>query len=364
MKNRFSNFSIGILIPLIIALSSQFLSKLLGTQVLQLEKSPISPIFLALIIGVLIANTTRLADLCDLGITFCIKYILKIGIILMGIRLGLNEMISFGFKGFLVVTPCIILTLLLVEKSRAYFRLSSNLATLIAVGTSICGATAIVATAPAINAKKEEIAYAIANISIFGIFAMVVYPFIAHYFFSGNPLSAGLFLGSSIHETGQVAGAGMIYADQYLSPKVFDISTVTKLVRNTAMLIVIPYLSFKHTNNYKESDISIGKKLYQIFPFFILGFLFFGFVRTFGDYSLEQSSKAFGLFNIELWNGLILEINFLSKLLLTIAMAAIGISTDLKKLKLIGLKVFYYGFAIALFVGVISLLTTLLFFGL
>ena len=79
--------------------------------------------------------------------------------------------------------------MLLVEKSRAYFKLSSNLATLIAVGTSICGATAIVATAPAINAKKEEIAYAIANISIFGIFAMVVYPFVAHYFFSKNRCS-------------------------------------------------------------------------------------------------------------------------------------------------------------------------------
>ena len=127
------------------------------------------------------------------------------------------------------------------------------------------------------------------------------------------------------------------------------------------MLVVIPYLSLKHTN-YKEKDISIGKKLYQVFPFFILGFLFFGLVRTFGDYSLEQSSKALGLFNIELWNWLILEIKLLSKLLLTIAMSAIGISTDLKKLKLIGLKVFYYGFAIALFVGVISLLTTLLFF--
>ena len=362
MKNRFSNYSIGILIPLIIALCSQFLSTFLGTQILQLEKSPISPIFLALIIGVLIANITKLADICDLGITFCIKYILKLGIILMGIRLGLNEMVSFGFKGFLLVTPCIILTLVLVEKSRAYFRLSSNLATLIAVGTSICGATAIVATAPAINAKKEEIAYAIANISIFGIFAMVVYPFIAHYFFPSNPISAGLFLGASIHETGQVAGAGMIYVDQYLSPQVFDVATVTKLVRNTAMLVVIPYLSFKHTN-FKGTNISIGKRLYQIFPFFILGFLFFGLVRTFGDYSLEQSSKVFGLFDLEVWNWLILEINILSKLLLTIAMSAIGVSTDLKKLKLIGLRVFYYGLAIALFVGVISLLGTLLFFG-
>ena len=100
----------------------------------------------------------------------------------------------------------------------------------------------------------------------------------------------------------------MIYADQYLSPKVFDVSTVTKLVRNTAMLVVIPYLSFKHTN-YKETDISLGKKLTK-FSFFYTWFLFLGLVRTFGDYSLEQNSKAFGLFNIELWNGLIFEINF------------------------------------------------------
>ena len=249
MKNRFSNFSFGLILSLIIALSSQSLSNYLGIIIFGLEKSPISSIFLALIIGIIITNTTKISEMFNLGISFCIKYVLKMGIILMGIRMGLNEMISFGFKGFLIVTPTIILTLLVVHKSRSYFKLSSNLATLIAVGTSICGATAIVATAPAINAKKEEIAYAIANISIFGIFAMMIYPFIAHYVFPENLVSAGIFLGASIHETGQVAGAGMIYMDQYSSPKVFDVSTVTKLVRNTAMLVVIPYLSFNHANS-------------------------------------------------------------------------------------------------------------------
>ena len=361
MKNRFSNFSFGLILSLIIAISSQSLSNYLGIIIFGLEKSPISSIFLALTTGIIITNTTKISEMFNLGISFCIKYVLKMGIILMGIRMGLNEMISFGFKGFLIVTPTIILTLLVVHKSRSYFKLSSNLATLIAVGTSICGATAIVATAPAINAKKEEIAYAIANISIFGIFAMMIYPFIAHYVFPENLVSAGIFLGASIHETGQVAGAGMIYMDQYSSPKVFDVSTVTKLVRNTAMLVVIPYLSFNHANS-RTKNLPLGKRLYQIFPFFILGFLFFGLVRTFGDIDLDQNSKAFGLLNAHDWNWLIQKINIMSKFLLTVAMAAIGLSTDFKKLKHIGIHVFYYGLAIALFVGVISLLATLLFF--
>jgi len=360
MKNRFFNFSLGLILSLIIALSSQSLSNYLGIIILGLERSPISSIFLALIIGIIIANTTKISETFSLGISFCIKYILKIGIIFMGIRMGLNEMISFGFKGFLIVTPTIILTLVLVNKSRSYFKLSSNLATLIAVGTSICGATAIVATAPAINAKKEEIAYAIANISIFGIFAMMTYPFIAHFLFSENLVSAGIFLGASIHETGQVAGAGMIYMDQYSSPRVFDVSTVTKLVRNTAMLVVIPYLSFNHTN-LKTKNLPIAKRLYQTFPFFILGFLSFGFLRTFGDMSLDQSSKAFGIFNSNEWNWLILKINLMSKFLLTMAMAATGLSTNFQKLKMIGMHVFYYGLAISLFVGIISFSAILLF---
>ena len=362
MKNKFLDFTIGITLCISIALCGQYFSKYFGTKILQFDKSPISPIFIAIVIGCFLGNTSRIGDMCNLGISFCIKYILKFGIILMGIRLGLNEIIAFGVKGLLVVTPCILLTLVLVEKSRVYFRLSSNLATLIAVGTSICGATAIVATAPAINARKEEIAYAIANISIFGIFAMVIYPFVAHYFFPTNPVFAGLFLGSSIHETGQVAGAGMIYSDQYLSPKVFDVSTVTKLVRNTAMIIVIPYLSFKYTRGVGTKN-SFGRRLYQIFPFFIFGFLFFGLLRTFGDYSLENSNKVFGLLNPDLWSWLVLKINMFSKFFLTIAMSAIGISTDLKKLKLIGAHVFYYGFVIALFVGIISLISIKLLFG-
>ena len=144
--------------------------------------------------------------------------------------------------------------------------------------TSICGATAIVALAPSINAKKTEITYAIANITVFGLLAMFFYPFIANNIFS-NDLSIGLFLGSSIHETAQVAGSGLIYADQYLRQDVVGIAMLTKLVRNTLMVIVIPYLAHRSLSNYNTRP-----NVSKIFPYFIIGFIVFGLVRTFGDY--------------------------------------------------------------------------------
>ena len=91
---------------------------------------------------------------------------------------------------------------------------------LIAIGTSVCGTTAIVATAPVIKAKKGEVAYAIANITLFGIIAMLVYPYFAEWYFDGDAdVQAGLFLGTAIHETSQVAAAGLIYDQQFNSPE-------------------------------------------------------------------------------------------------------------------------------------------------
>ena len=84
----------------------------------------------------------------------------------MGIRLSISDILLYGSQGLLVIIPCIVISILIVKNLRGYFR---YLSLLIAVGTSICGATAIVALAPAINAKKEEISYAIANITIFGL---------------------------------------------------------------------------------------------------------------------------------------------------------------------------------------------------
>jgi len=336
----------GILICALTALLSIQISNYIGIELLNLEKSPISPIIIAIIVGSVVSNSFKIIHIFADGFTFSIKYLLKLGIIFLGIRLSVSDILLYGSQGLIVIIPCIAISIFIVKSLRSYFNVSDNLSLLIAVGTSICGATAIVALAPAINAKKEEISYAIANITVFGLIAMFLYPLLAFIVFYDNSLAVGLFLGTSIHETAQVAGSGMIYAEQYENPSVLDIATVIKLVRNTIMVIVIPllaYLAKKDSN--QNNKINIG----SIFPYFIIGFLAFGMIRTIGDHFEYQIGS-------ELWNNFIHFIKYSAELLLIIAMSAIGYNTKLDKFKNLGLKPFYLGFIAAIAVGVTSFL--------
>ena len=338
------NSIIGLFICIITALLSIQLSNYIGIKLLNLEKSPISPIIIAIILGLLISNSVNNMHNYSEGFAFSIKYLLKLGIIFLGIRLSISDILLYGSQGLLVIIPCIAISIFIVSNLRKYFQVSDNLSLLIAVGTSICGATAIAALAPAINAKKEEISYAIANITVFGLIAMFLYPLLGFIVFNDNSLAVGLFLGTSIHETAQVAGSGMIYAEQYENPSVLDIATVIKLVRNTMMVMVIPLLAYVARKNSKQNNkINIG----SIFPYFIIGFLVFGMIRTIGD----QFEYQIG---IELWNNFIMYIKFSAELLLIIAMSAVGYNTKLDKFKNLGLKPFYLGFIAALSVGIVS----------
>ena len=338
------NTIIGLFICAITAILSIQISNYIGIEVLKLEKSPISPIIIAIILGSLISNSLKNINYYADGFTFSIKYLLKLGIILLGIRLSVSDILIYGSQGLLVIIPCIIISIFIVSNLRNYFKVSDNLSLLIAVGTSICGATAIVALAPAINAKKEEISYAIANITIFGLIAMFLYPLLAFTVFNNDSLAVGLFLGTSIHETAQVAGSGMIYAEQYENPSVLDIATVIKLVRNTMMVIVIPFLAYQaKKDSSRENKINI----ISIFPYFIIGFLAFGVIRTIGDQFEYQIGS-------ELWNNFVHNIKFLAELLLIIAMSAIGYNTKIDKFKNLGLKPFYLGFIAAISVGIVS----------
>jgi len=338
------NTIIGILICALTALLSIQLSNYIGIELLNIEKSPISPIIIAIILGSFISNTIKNIHNYDDGFTFSIKYLLKLGIIFLGIRLSISDILLYGSQGLIVIVPCIAISIFIVKGLRSYFNVTDNLSLLIAVGTSICGATAIVALAPAINAKKEEISYAIANITVFGLIAMFLYPLLAFMVFNDNSLSVGLFLGTSIHETAQVAGSGMIYAEQYANPSVLDIATVIKLVRNTMMIIVIPLLAYlARKDSSQNNKINIG----SIFPYFILGFLVFGMIRTIGDQFEYQIGS-------ERWNNFIHYIKYSAELLLIIAMSAVGYNTKLDKFKNLGLKPFYLGFIAALSVGIVS----------
>ena len=340
------NTLIGIIICVTTTLLSIEISKYIGIELFKVEKTPISPIIIAIILGLLLGNNIKKIDNYKNGYAFSIKYLLKLGIVFLGIRLSISDILLYGSQGLFVIIPCIVISILVVKILRGYFQVSDNLSLLIAVGTSICGATAIVALAPAINAKKEEISYAIANITIFGLLAMFLYPLLAHIIFNDNSLYVGLFLGTSIHETAQVAGSGIIYSEQFQNPSVLDISTVIKLVRNTMMVFVIPLLAYLAKEKSNDNN-----KIYitSIFPYFIIGFLAFGLIRSVGDQFVYQIGS-------EIWNNFIHYIKYSAELLLITAMSAVGFNTKLDKFKNLGLKPFYLGFIAALSVGVVSLI--------
>ena len=328
------------------AIMAIVLSYFVGNILLGFEESPFSPIIFSLIIGIVLSNSKIELYKLKKGFQFCINYILKAGIILLGIRLSLFDFYLYGTKSLFVIIPCIICTIMVVRYLKGILNVSENLAQLIAVGTSICGATAILALAPSIKAKKTEITYAIANITVFGIFAMFIYPFLGNLLFSIDDTSIGIFIGSSIHETAQVAGSAMIYSEQFSRPDVIGIATLTKLVRNTLMVVVIPLLA--HRVLSKNSS---NLKISSIFPYFILGFISFGLLRTFGDYYFFSLKNKGSLE----WKIFVDSLTHSAEFLLIVAMAAVGYNTNFIYFKNLGIRPFYLGFIAATVVSIVSI---------
>ena len=340
----------GIILAYIFYLFSIIINNIIGTELLGLEKSPISTVMIAILLGITIGNAFTPRPGMIMGLDFTQKYILKLGIIFLGIRLSFAEFIKFGTIAIPLIIVCIVSVLVLIKLLIKKFPISSKMSYLIAIGTSVCGATAIVATAPVINAKKSEVAYAIANITLFGILAMLVYPYFSNFYFEENAIQAGLFLGTAIHETSQVAAAGLIYDQQFNSPETLNVATVTKLIRNTFLVIMIPLFAFLYNRGeIKKNDYSI----LNIFPYFVLGFIGMIIFRNIGDQIFSSNENV----NYEIWQHLIIIIKKLATVFLTMAMAAIGLSINLNELRSMGYKPFIVGFISAVTVGLISILT-------
>ena len=337
----------GIILALVLYSLSQGFNNIIGIEIFGYEKSPISTAMIAILIGIFFGNIFEVRETFQKGLDFTREYILKLGIICLGIQLKPFEFLEFGKIAIPLIIICIISVLIVIKLLIKKLKIPTRMAYLISIGCTVCGTTAIMATAPVIKAKKNEISYAIANITLFGILSMLIYPFFANFYFDSNPLFVGLFLGTSIHETSQVAAAGLIYEQQFNSPETLNIATVTKLIRNTFLIIMIPLFAFLYNRGQtKEKNYSI----LNIFPYFVLGFVGMIILRNVGD-------QIFFSENNHNWIETIKIIKISSKIFLTMAMAAIGLSTNLKDLKSMGYKPFLVGFIAMLTVGIVSILT-------
>lgn len=338
----------GLALALVLAIAGQYLSELIGVDWMGLPKSPISAIMMAILLGVLVRNTLTLPNWFDPGIRFGLVRVLRFGIILLGIRLSLGEVGAIGLRSLPIIVGAVTAALLIVTYLGRRLGLTERLSTLVAVGTSICGATAIVATAPTIGAKDDEVAYSVACVTLFGIIAMLTYPFAAHYIFDADPFRAGLFLGTSVHETAQVAGAGLVYQQYYGEAQALDAATVTKLVRNLGMLLIIPLMSILY--HRKSSAAGDAPRWWTMIPLFVVGFALMSLLRTLGD----MAQQPFGFLSPDRWQWFVATTKQLAEICLAVAMAAVGLGTRIDGLIHIGLKPLGVGLFSALLVGAVS----------
>ena len=342
----------GLILAFILYTLSQGLNNIIGIELLGYEKSPISTAMIAIIMGIILGNTFKIRESFLVGIDFTQKYVLKLGIICLGIQLKPFEFLKFGSIAIPLIIVCIISVLIVVKLLIKRLKISTRMAYLISIGSTVCGTTAIVATAPIIKANKGEVAYAIANITVFGIISMLLYPYFANIYFNGDPMYVGLFLGTAIHETSQVAAAGLIYDQQFNSPETLNIATITKLIRNTFLVIMIPLFAFLYNRNTTKTK---NYSLLDIFPYFVLGFIGMIIFRNIGDqlFIMENS--------IIIWQNSVSIIKDSAKIFLSMSMAAIGLSTNFKDLKSMGYKPFIVGFVAMITVGLVSIITMRIF---
>ncbi len=346
LKKKYLVVLPGIVLSFVLYTISQGFNNIISIELLNYNRSPISTAMIAILIGIFFGNFFKIRQIFQKGLDFSKEYILKLGIICLGIQLKPFGFIEFGKIAIPLIIICIISVLIVIKLLIKKLKIPTRMAYLISIGSTVCGTTAIMATAPVIKANKNEVSYAIANITLFGILSMLIYPYFANLYFEGNSLFAGLFLGTAIHETSQVAAAGLIYDQQFDSPETLNIATVTKLIRNTFLIIMIPLFAILYNRGVsKEKKYSI----LNIFPYFVLGFVGMIILRNIGDQMFSVNNNN--------WSEIIDFVKASSKIFLTMAMAAIGLSTNLKDVRKMGFKPFLVGFIAMLTVGIVCILT-------
>ena len=360
----------GVAVAVGIMLVSLWLADVIGVALLRAQgidptgkSAPLSGVLVAILVGILLRNLLPLPQSLQPGIQFSVTKLLRLGIILVGIKLSVLDVLKLGAWGIPVVAIAIASGLVLIIWFNRLLKLPERLGTLIAAGTGICGVTAIISTAPAIKAEQREVAYAVANVTLFGLLGMFLYPYLAKALLVTSE-QVGLFLGIAVHETAQVVGAALAYKEMFQDDVAFQAATVTKLTRNLFLAVVVPLMAFFYLRQQRRAEQS-GEgsqvNILKLFPVFVLGFLAMALVRSVGDATLANGT-AFGIWSAAQWKSLTAFIgeHWGSRYLLGTAMAAVGLGTSFSVFKGLGLKPFAVGLVGALLVSVIGLTLSLL----
>lgn len=319
-----SNFK-GILLCLCIAIPSWFIGKafpIIGGAVI------------AIIAGMIVTLFIKDKSAFENGIKFTSKKILQWAVVLLGFGMNLMVILQTGKQSLPIIVSTIATSLIVAYILHRIMHIPGKISTLVGVGSSICGGSAIAATAPVIDADDEEVAQAISVIFFFNVLAALIFPTLGSVLgFSHDTGTAfGIFSGTAVNDTSSVTAAASTWDSMWkLGSATLDTAVTVKLTRTLAIIPITLVLAFMRTR--KKSNTSDGKKisLKSIFPMFILYFILASVITT-----IAVSAGA----DISIFN----PIKELSKFFIVLAMAAIGLNTDIVKLIKTGGKPIILGF--------------------
>jgi uncharacterized integral membrane protein (TIGR00698 family) len=347
----------GIAIAAVLALLAKAVAGELAAGIAGLPKLPISPVMCAVVLGMLWRNTLGVPRFATEGLEWVMRGLLRTGIALVGLRLTLSGATAIAASALPIAVTCICVALLGAAAICRIFGVPPRLAVLLAVGTAVCGCTAVIAVAPAIRARNDETAFAITCVVLFGCVAMLTYPWLAAQFFSAAPLYAGVFLGTAIHDTTQVIGAGLIYSQQHAAPSALAAASVAKLLRNLSIVLLVPAAAWfargQRLAAGESAEPGESRARVQLVPLFVLGFVFCVVLRTVGDALTRGSGLAAN------WSALTTAGQSASELFLICGMTAVGLSVSFTQMWRIGWRPLASGFLVAILVGACSLSLTL-----
>lgn len=341
----------GVLVAVALAIAASFMADALSDGAFGLPKIPSSPVLCAVLLGMLWRNTIGVPAVCQDGVNLAMHGLLRTGIALVGLKLTLTGATAIAVTALPVAVGCILTALLAGVAITKVFGVPKRLAALLAVGTAVCGATAVVAMSPVIKAKHVETFFAITCVVLFGSVAMVFYPWIAHHFFAASPVHAGIFLGTAIHDTSQVIGSALIYSQQLAAPDALSAASVAKLLRNLSIIVLIPAAAWL-TRSEEDGATAHKTPFSKAVPFFVIAFLLFVLLRTLGDSFFHETALG------SQWTTLVNTGSSASQLLLTCGMTAVGLSVSFSQMRSVGWRPLAAGFAIATVVGCCSLALT------
>jgi uncharacterized integral membrane protein (TIGR00698 family) len=345
----------GVALAITVTLAAIFLAELpFAPFTLAGNRHPIEPVMLAIVLGMALSNAWALPKRLQPGIKFSVKKLLPLGIVLLGARLNFREMLKVGGEGLMLAVLETVVALALLLLLTRLLKLPGKLGVLLGVGTAICGGTAIVATAPVIEAEEKDVVFSVATVTLLGLIAMFTLPVIGH-LMDLSSKAFGIWAGLAIHQTPQVIAAGFSY-----SPEAGGTATIVKLARVCLLAPVVFIIGVVYARQkLKETGVSERKRInyFHLFPMFVIGFLAVALVNTVGllpkltlhiaDGSLLRAGDR----DLNL-AGLLEQV---SKFCIVISMAGVGLETKFSAMRQTGLKPFVASLVAVLVVAVLIL---------